>query len=46
MNTVLDEVFKNVDYEYVSIIDIFVEIAETLGIFLYEEEELVIGKEI
>ena len=46
MNNVLEEVFKDVDYEYVSIIDIFVEIAETLGIFIYEEEELIIGKEI
>lgn len=46
MNVVLEEIFKDVDYEYVSIIDIYVEIAETLGIFLYEEEELVIGKEI
>lgn len=46
MNTVLEKVFKDVDYEYVSIIDIFVEIAESFGIFLYEENELVIGKEI
>lgn len=46
MNLVLDKVFTDVDYEYVSIIDIYVEIAETFGIFLYEEKELVIGKEI
>jgi hypothetical protein len=46
MNTVLEEIFSTMDYEYVSIVDIFVEIAESLGIFLYEEEELVIGKEI
>lgn len=46
MNSVLEKVFQDVDYEYVSIIDIFVEIAETFGIFLYEEEELVIGKEV
>lgn len=46
MNSVLDKVFEGVDYEYVSIIDIFVEIAETFGIFLYEDEEIIIGKEI
>lgn len=46
MNSVLEHVFKDVDYEYVSIIDIFVEIAETFGIFLYEEEEIVLGEEL
>lgn len=45
MNVTLEKVFENVDYEYVSIVDIFVEIAENLGIFLYEEEDYVIGKE-
>lgn len=46
MNKVLDNVFEGVEYEYISIIDIFVEIAETLGIFIYEEEEVIIGKEL
>jgi len=30
----------------VSIVDIFVEIAENLGIFVYEDNTLVIGEEI
>lgn len=46
MNLVLDKVFKDIDYEFVSIIDIFVEIAETFGLFLYEEEEIVLGHEL
>lgn len=46
MNETLSTVFEFIDYEYVSIIDIFVEIAENLGIFIYEDDSLVIGKEI
>lgn len=47
MNETLAIVFDLMDYEYVSIVDVFVEIAENLGLFIYEEEEeLVIGKEI
>ena len=46
MNTALEKVFKAFDFEFVSIIDVFVEIAENLGIFLYEDEDFVIGKEI
>lgn len=46
MNEALKEVFALIDYEYVSIVDIFVEIAETFGIFLYEEDEYVLGEEI
>ena len=46
MNETLAEVFKEAKYEYVSVIDIFVEIAENLGIFLYEEDELVLGTDI
>ena len=46
MNETLAIVFDLMDYEYVSIIDVFVEIAENLGIFIYEDKELVIGKEI
>ncbi len=34
------------DYNFNSIIDIFVEIANTLGIDLYKEEDYVIGKDI
>lgn len=46
MNEAIKEVFSVTDYDYVSIVDIYVEIAENLGIFLYEDNELVIGKEI
>ncbi len=46
MNETLGIVFNLMDYEYVSIIDVFVEIAENLGLFIYEDKDLVIGKEI
>ncbi|QMS84998.1 hypothetical protein [Candidatus Xianfuyuplasma coldseepsis] len=46
MNDALKTVFDMIEYEYVSIIDIYVEIAENLDIFIYEEDELVIGKEV
>ncbi|MCK5387948.1 MAG: hypothetical protein KAJ22_01575 [Candidatus Izimaplasma sp.] len=46
MNEALKVVFGKMDYDYVSIVDIFVEIAENLGIFIYEDNELVIGQEI
>lgn len=46
MNETIKQVFETIDYEYVSIVDIYVEIAENLGIYLYEDDELIIGKEI
>lgn len=46
MNEALKVVFEKMEYEYVSIVDIYVEIAENLNIFLYEEDELVLGKDI
>ena len=46
MNEALKDVFSKIDYEYVSIIDIYVEIAENLDIFAYEEDEFVIGEEV
>ena len=45
-NTVFEELFQKLNYEYISIVDIFSEIAETLGIFLYEDEDYVLGKEL
>ena len=45
-NTVIEELFSKLNYEYVSIVDIFSEIAETLGIFLYENEDYVLGNEV
>lgn len=46
LNSKLKLVFEKIDYEYVNIIDIYLEIAENLGIFLYEEEEIVFGTDI
>ena len=48
MNETLKIVFDKLNYDYVSIVDIFVEIAENLGIFIYEDDdkELLLGKEI
>ncbi len=46
MDDTLEKLFSQINYEYVSIIDIYVEIAETMGIFLYEDEEIVLGEEI
>lgn len=46
MNDALKDVFDQIDYEYVSIVDIYVEIAENLGIFLYEDEDVVLGTDI
>lgn len=46
MNSMLKHVYEMIDYEYVSIIDIYFEIAENLGIFLYEDEDLILGEEV
>ena len=46
VNETLSEVFEKIDYEYISIVDVFVEIAENLGVFIYEEDEFIIGKDI
>ena len=45
MNETLKDVFDQIDYEYVSIVDIYVEIAENLGIFVYEDDEYIVGKD-
>lgn len=46
LNEAFKSVFKDIDYEYVSIIDIYVEIAENFGIYMYEDHDFVIGKDI
>jgi hypothetical protein len=46
LNEALNKVFETIDYEYVSIVDIYVEIAENLGIYIYEDEDLVIGNDL
>lgn len=46
LNESLKVVFDTIDYEYISIIDIYVEIAENFGIYMFEDEELVIGQDV
>ena len=46
MNETLSKVLKELNFEFVSIVDIFVEIAESLGIFLYEDDDFVVGREV
>lgn len=46
VNKALKSVFDTLEYDYVSIVDIYVEIAESLGIYLYENDDLVLGKDI
>ena len=46
LNEAFKSVFDAIDYEYVSLIDIYLEIAENFGIFVYEENELILGEEI
>lgn len=46
LNAVLNKVDESINYEYTSVVDIYSEICENLGIFLYEESEFVIGTEI
>lgn len=46
LNSKLQSVFDKIDYEYVNIIDIYVEIAENLGIFLYEDDEVILGEDV
>ncbi len=46
LNQATHNIVKNLDFHYVGIVDIFTEIAETLGINTIEEETFVIGKDI
>ncbi|AIO18229.1 hypothetical protein KQ51_00341 [Candidatus Izimaplasma bacterium HR1] len=46
LNEALKNVSETIDYEYVSLIDIYVEIAENFGIYVFENDEFVVGKEI
>ncbi len=40
------DVLEDIDFNFFGIIDIFVQVAEALGIYLYEEEDIKIGKDI
>lgn len=40
------DVLEDVDFHFCGIIDIFVQVAEALGIYLYEKNDIKIGKDI
>lgn len=46
----VDDVIKSLigdqAFDFYGIIDIFIDVAETLGLYLYEEEDITIGKDI
>lgn len=46
LNEAFKSVFSSIDYEYISLIDIYLEIAENFGIYVYEDDELLLGREI
>lgn len=37
---------QNQNFEFYGIIDIFVDVAETFGLYLYEDEDFILGKDI
>lgn len=46
VDDVLNTIIKDKSFEFYGIIDIFIDVAETLGLYLFEEEDFVIGKEV
>jgi len=46
LNECLDNIVSQLDFEYVSIVDIFVEISENLDVDLSTEESFIVGKDI
>lgn len=46
LNKATHNIVKNLDFHYVSVVDIFVEIADTLDVELSTKEPLIIGREI
>lgn len=46
LNTATLAIVEQLDFEYVSIIDIYVEIAQSLDVYLSTDEPLIIGKDI
>ncbi len=46
LNEALIKIDESIDYEYTSVVDIYSEICENLGIFLYEDSEFIIGTDI
>lgn len=46
VDDVIATLVKDKNFELYGIIDIFIDVAETLGLYLYEEEDFTIGKEI
>lgn len=46
LNKTTNEIVEQLDFEYVSVIDIYVEIAENLGVPLSTDEAFVIGEDV
>jgi len=46
VDSVVKDVIGDADFELYGIIDIFMDVAETFGMYLFEDEELVLGKDI
>ena len=46
LNDATKKLVKNLDFQYVGIVDIFTEIADNLGIDMHEEKPFVIGKDL
>ncbi len=46
VDDILSSVIKDKGFEFYGIIDIFIDVAETLGLYLFEEEDFVIGRDV
>ncbi|MDP3130445.1 MAG: hypothetical protein Q8N15_03800 [Bacillota bacterium] len=46
VDSVIKDVIGEAEFELYGIIDIFMDVAETFGLYLFEDEEIVLGKDI
>jgi hypothetical protein len=46
VDSVVKDVIGDADFELYGIIDIFMDVAETFGLYLFENEDIVLGKDI
>jgi len=46
VDSVVKDVIGDADFELYGIIDIFMDVAETFGLYLFEDEEIVLGKDL
>lgn len=46
VDSVVKDVVGDVDFELYGIIDIFMDVAETFGLYLFEDEDIVLGNDI